>query len=132
GPQSILTDDESTPLPGTPSTSGATWRKYKLVAKRRKIPVPGDHSPRCLRDRTTLKKPDYYEAKLANIDEQSDLVAEASTEPNTYEEAIESKDSKHWILAMNDEMDSHDKNGTWDLMVYPKDKRIRVLDNRWI
>ncbi|CAG7784865.1 unnamed protein product, partial [Allacma fusca] len=134
GPQSILTDDESTPLAGTPSTSGATWRKYKLVSKRRKttIPVPGDHSPRCLRDRGTLKKPDYYAAKLANIEEHSDLVDEVSSEPSTYEEAIGSKDSKHWIHAMNDEMDSHDTNGTWDLMVYPKDKRIRVLDNRWI
>ncbi|CAG7817802.1 unnamed protein product [Allacma fusca] len=72
GPQSTLTDDESTPLPGTPSTSAATWRKYKPVSKGRKttIPVPGNHSPTCLRDRRTLMKPDHYKAKLANIDEQ--------------------------------------------------------------
>lgn len=48
-------------------------------------------------------------ALLADIDE-----------PRTVKEAIEMLDSDSWLEAMNDEMSSLDKNGTWDLVPLPK------------
>ncbi|KAH9752684.1 hypothetical protein KPL71_014795 [Citrus sinensis] len=54
----------------------------------------------------------------------ADLIAYALTaaqevdqeEPKTYEEAIACKESTQWIKAMEDEMDSLNKNGTWKLI----------------
>lgn len=33
-------------------------------------------------------------------------------EPNDYQEALRSGDSKKWMGAMDEEMNSHEKNGT--------------------
>ena len=55
---------------------------------------------------------------------------ETSLEPSTYSEAINSTDYKNWMSAMHDEMESIEKNGTWDLVKLPKEKKpIRC---KWI
>lgn len=51
-------------------------------------------------------------------------------EPRTYEEALESDDSKQWEKAMNEEYDSLIKNHTWILVNPPNDQK--VIDNRWV
>ncbi|KAL0307917.1 UNVERIFIED_CONTAM: Retrovirus-related Pol polyprotein from transposon TNT 1-94 [Sesamum calycinum] len=48
-------------------------------------------------------------------------IPEYTSEPFSYEEAIESKNSENWIKAMNDEIDSLNKNRTWTLVPKPKD-----------
>ena len=40
-----------------------------------------------------------------------------------YDKAIKSKDSSNWMLAMQTEMESLHRNGTWDLVPIPKGKR---------
>ncbi|KAH9754208.1 Integrase catalytic domain-containing protein [Citrus sinensis] len=58
----------------------------------------------------------------------ADLIAYALTaaqkvdqeEPKTYEEAVACKESAQWIKAMEDEMDSLNKNGTWKLIQKPE------------
>jgi hypothetical protein len=44
-------------------------------------------------------------------------------EPLNYSEAILSIDSEKWIGAMHEEMESIEKNGTWELVRLPPDKK---------
>jgi hypothetical protein len=47
-----------------------------------------------------------------------------NTEPSNYSEAIHSTDCNNWVTAMHDEMESLEKNGTWDLVKLPKEKKL--------
>jgi hypothetical protein len=55
---------------------------------------------------------------------------ENDTEPATYTEVVASVDYKKWISAMQEEMQSLDKNGTWDVVHLPK--RKKVVRCKWI
>ncbi|KAI3790253.1 hypothetical protein L2E82_03169 [Cichorium intybus] len=48
---------------------------------------------------------------------------EGIKEPSTYTEAITSEHCNKWITAMHDEMESLEKNGTWELVKLPKEKK---------
>ena len=48
---------------------------------------------------------------------------EGNAEPSSYSEAIISGDSNKWMTAMHDEMESLEKNGTWDLVKLPREKK---------
>ena len=48
---------------------------------------------------------------------------EGNSEPSSYSEAIISGDSNKWMTAMHDEMESLEKNGTWDLVKLPREKK---------
>ena len=74
-----------------------------------------------LRDRTTLKKPDRYDASAMLVD---------GNFPMSYEEAISSDDSACWQQAMDDEMESLAENQTWELVDLPAGRK--VIDNRWV
>jgi hypothetical protein len=45
-------------------------------------------------------------------------------EPTTYFEAISYIDHEKWIAAMQDEMQSLEKNCTWDVIPLPKGKKL--------
>jgi hypothetical protein len=51
-------------------------------------------------------------------------------EPSNYPEAIISANGNNWMVAMHDEMESVEKNGTWDLMQLPKGKK--TVHCKWI
>jgi hypothetical protein len=55
---------------------------------------------------------------------------ENDPEPATYTEAIASVDREKWISAMQEEMQSLDKNGIWDVVCLPKHKK--VVRCKWI
>ena len=55
---------------------------------------------------------------------------EGVAEPSNYSEAIISVDCNNWLTAMQDEMESLEKNGTWDLVKLPKDKKS--VHCKWI
>jgi hypothetical protein len=55
---------------------------------------------------------------------------ENDAEPATYTEAIASIDREKWISTMQEEMQSLDKNGTWDVVRLPKHKK--VVHCKWI
>lgn len=76
---------------------------------------------RQLRDRSTLHRPDFYDAS-ANYS--------AILEPNCYEKAVNCEDSDKWFRAMKDEMEALNSNNTWTLMPLPKNTRI--IDNKWV
>lgn len=50
--------------------------------------------------------------------------------PNNYNEAINSDECEEWKNAMDCEMNSLIKNEIWDVIDYPKDKK--VLGVRWV
>uniref|UniRef100_A0ACD5Y5J0 Uncharacterized protein n=1 Tax=Avena sativa TaxID=4498 RepID=A0ACD5Y5J0_AVESA len=55
---------------------------------------------------------------------------EHDTEPATYNEAVASVDREKWVSAMQEEMQSLDKNGTWEVVRLPKQKK--VVRCKWI
>ena len=55
---------------------------------------------------------------------------EQDVEPATYTEAIASVDKDKWLGAMQEEMQSLEKNGTWDVVCLPKQKK--VVRCKWI
>ncbi|MDV3146702.1 MAG: reverse transcriptase domain-containing protein [Sweet potato little leaf phytoplasma] len=57
-------------------------------------------------------------------------IEQADTEPLTYSEAVNSRDSVKWQSAMDDEMDSLMKNHTWDLVERPLNQKL--VGCKWI
>lgn len=53
-----------------------------------------------------------------------------TVEPETYRQAIYSKDSKKWLEAMNEEMNSLRVNNTWILVKKPINQKL--VDRKWI
>ena len=51
-------------------------------------------------------------------------------EPENYEEAVHSKESKKWKQAMEEEMQSLKKNGTWILV--PKPGKQKLIKCKWL
>ncbi|KAG8482498.1 hypothetical protein CXB51_024223 [Gossypium anomalum] len=70
---------------------------------------------------------------------EADLVAyalnvagdiDANQEPSNYSEAVSCEDSKKWMFAMQEEMESLHKNRTWDLVELPKGKK--AVRCKWV
>ncbi|KAG9442249.1 hypothetical protein H6P81_018103 [Aristolochia fimbriata] len=82
------------------------------------------------RPRREIQKPNRYS--------DADLVAYAlsvaetidESEPSTYKEVIQSDNSKRWLVAMNEKMESLHKNQTWKLVKPPKGKKI--MGCKWV
>jgi len=64
-----------------------------------------------LRPRQNIRIPRRYEVNVAEI-------------PQTYEEAINSHQSKEWKDAIREELYSLQENNTWQLVEYPVGKNI--------
>lgn len=67
---------------------------------------------RVLRPRETLRPPKRYESNLVEADV-----------PLTFDEAMNSLDSKKWKEAIDEELDALNQNDTWELVPLPPDKR---------
>lgn len=50
----------------------------------------------------------------------------------TYEDVINTRDKKKWIEAMKEEMDSLNKNETWDLINISEINKKNCLSSRWV
>lgn len=70
-----------------------------------------------LRPRQNLRIPRRYDVNVAEI-------------PKTYEEAVNSQQSKEWKDAMKEELESLEKNNTWELVEYPQGKN--VIGSKWV
>ena len=82
------------------------------------------------RPRRVIKAPRRYDDEEADIVAYALEVAEGIDEPSTYSEAVSSVDSEKWIMAMQEEMESLQKNKTWELGELPKGKR--VVRCKWV
>ncbi|KAK1627376.1 hypothetical protein QYE76_001691 [Lolium multiflorum] len=100
------------------------------------------HSPPVLQQTNSsiaADRPRRNKGPRPRLIEECNLVAHAlscaeqvehGTEPATYTEAVASVDRVKWISAMQEEMQSLDKNGTWDVVPLPKQKK--VVRCKWI
>lgn len=57
-----------------------------------------------LRDRKQLKKPDYLQSNLAELED-----------PCNFNKAVSSQDSMKWKKAIKEELNAHARNNTWTL-----------------
>ena len=64
-----------------------------------------------------LRSPQRYSSTLRYI-----LLIDRG-EPESYDEAIQDRESVKWELAMKDEMDSLISNQTWQLIELPREKK---------
>ncbi|KAK8934281.1 hypothetical protein KSP39_PZI015017 [Platanthera zijinensis] len=53
-----------------------------------------------------------------------------SSDPKSYKEAIESKESSQWMAAIEEEIESLHKNKTWELVYLPKG--AKAISSKWI
>ena len=68
------------------------------------------------RERRTIKPPHKYgEVDLVAYSLSVANNIESSEESSTYEEAVSCSDLGKWVIAMQEEMESLHKNGTWDI-----------------
>ena len=76
------------------------------------------------RTRKQIKPPQRY--AYANLPAYALSVVESieNEEPKTYHEVITSRESTQWIVAMNEEIESLQKNHTWQQVEKPKNKKI--------
>lgn len=51
-------------------------------------------------------------------------------EPKNYREAINSDERQHWLTAMQIEMESHERNNTWELVDLPTGRT--AIDGKWV
>lgn len=74
---------------------------------------------RILRDRSTIKPPQRYEANITEFDE-----------PKSYQEAISGGDAENWKRAINEELKAHKLNDTWILQDLPENKK--PIESKWV
>ena len=72
-----------------------------------------------LRNRATLKVPVQYQVNLAEY-----LI------PTTFKEAVSGLDAGKWREAIDDEMESHQRNQTWSIT--PRTTQQKVIHSKWV
>jgi len=82
--------------------------------------------------RREIRRPAHYNDDAGLIAYAISVAEEVleGVEPSTYTEAISCPSSPNWILAMQEKMESLQKNQTWELCELPKGRR--ALTAKWI
>uniref|UniRef100_A0AAV1T9V0 Polyprotein n=1 Tax=Peronospora matthiolae TaxID=2874970 RepID=A0AAV1T9V0_9STRA len=69
------------------------------------------------------------EAKRHCMDDY-EISLSATVVPTTYNEAIQSSESKQWKAAILTEIQAHERNHTWDVVRRPSG--VKVIGNKWV
>ena len=107
--------------------NGDLWRKNSS----------GENIKKSLRSRNLSKKLKEYEIYFVQVDKTvyiEDNIAYTSiieyNEPEAFEQALNSPDAEHWILAMEKEINCINKNQTWKL--HPRPTNKNVISCKWV
>ncbi|GAB2275344.1 hypothetical protein Dimus_039125 [Dionaea muscipula] len=115
GPRNETIESEVSPSSVDNTQVASEPRDYQLIRDReRRVPKPN---------------PKYSYADLIF----TALVAGSeiqNSEPVCYNDAVSSNDAKLWKSAMNEEIDSLNKNNTWTLV--PRPAKASIIDCKWI
>lgn len=87
--------------------------KYEEARELPKQTASNQENQRKLRDRASLRPPNFYQAHCAELGE-----------PQTYEEAMESSEAKQWQWAIREEELALLKNNTWIKATLPADRKV--------
>lgn len=104
-----------------------------LTDKQQDVPSISNHSSdstECIANRTrgkSLNTSNLPLTTILNLSSASDLF----TSPQSYEEAVQSPQSKEWKVAMEEEIQSLHRNGTWHL-VEPSECTKSPLKSKWV
>lgn len=64
------------------------------------------------------------------------MMAQINRDPITYNDAMQSEESEHWIKAIKEEMSSMNKNNVWKIVKRPLNsengKIANIIDSRWV
>lgn len=105
--------------------------KKKLVKKKKKKTVESSWHKRLCNINLDNVIGQRLRSQTSSIDYCESMVFSAIfDEPAAYEDAVNSKDIKRWISAMDEEFESLVKNQTWKLVDAPA--KQNVIDNRWV
>lgn len=99
-------------------SSGATARPTKIPKPKRTNPVTSNYGLR-----KNLNEPRRYPDNEYGCSAIID-------EPLTYAAAMKSSESDQWLAAMNDELQSLERNDTWSLVERPKSRNI--VGCKWV
>ena len=86
--------------------------------------LTGDRERRTI---TTPRRYGYADLVCFSLNATEDL---QDSEPRDFKETFERKESKYWLKAVNEEMDSLEKTQTWKRVKLPKHQR--VVGCKWI
>lgn len=75
---------------------------------------------RALRDRATIRTPERY--REVNLAEHH--------VPTTLHEATTGPEAVQWTAAIRNELEAHDRNGTWKII--PRIPGKKIIDSRWV
>lgn len=117
--EDIFSDDES-------SYEDAILEPNKVVPKDDQQQITQetpDEINELKRSQRTRKQTQFYHKSL--LTQETD-----PNEPQTAEEAVQSKNKNEWLKAMVEEYESLKKNNTWTLVEAPRDKKI--LNTKWV
>jgi len=73
---------------------------------------------------------DYAQAHRRGFARTAQVKALEDDDPKSYEVAMSSHDQRHWLQAMEEELNSHEQNETWT--VVPRPPNRKVLGGRWV
>lgn len=100
-----------------------------IVEQQAEPPAPQEPAGVALRRSTRITKsaiPSDYIVYL----QESDYNIGAENDPETFSQAMNSKESKLWYNAMNEEMNSMNSNEVWDLVELPNG--ARAIGCKWV
>ena len=100
----------STTQASAPQVQQRVWRSSRLNAK---------HNPA------------WQAEKPLSVLIQALSIVVTDTEPLTFEQAVNSNDSKHWVTAMNSEIASLNAHNTGTLVERPPGN-VNILPNKWV
>jgi hypothetical protein len=116
------------------ATSSSTSTGVQVEDDSSSQPLPQEPEPSIARDRERRQI-----VRPARYIEEADIVAyalnvaeemECTVEPTSYSEAMKLDDADEWMSAMQAEMESLQKNGTWELVPAPKGKK--AVRCKWV
>jgi hypothetical protein len=83
---------------------------------------------------TSKQSPMVHDSSSSNSQSSHEALeddrAPIGVEPSTYSEALSGPNSSNCLVAMNEEIESLHKNGTWDLVELPRGRK--ALTCKWI
>lgn len=114
----------------TMSTAQGQVSKQKTVASRIKSVVNRISPPKVRPVIPRNVKSTYKRTMLAVTDCDQDELITAYDEPKTFQQAVNSDDADKWFEAINNELNAHQKNGTWTIV--PKPAGVNEISSKWI
>ncbi|OMO51796.1 Reverse transcriptase, RNA-dependent DNA polymerase [Corchorus capsularis] len=118
-------DDDLTPttVPPRRATDGGDEQDAVGIEQGEQPPLPENNEPQLRRSaRGNIPSTKYPSSEFVLLTDDG--------EPESFRDVQSTSDKQRWLEAMQEEMDSLQKNGTYELVELPKGKR--PLKNKWV